>query len=157
MTVMIEELICRQYQNVLAFCRTLTQNDAQAQDLVQETFLRAVQHGVQLCTMEPKQQKSWLMRTAKHLFIDQIRKSARESLTDEISPVPVEDESFSRVDMETLLSCLPEQDRVLFVMRYLYGYRSNELAEMFSMPAGTVRTRLSAARKHLKRQLEVFL
>ena len=154
---MIEELIDKQYQSVLGFCRTMTQNDAQAQDLAQETFLRAMQHETQLCTMEPKQQKSWLMRTAKHLFIDQFRKSARESLTDEISPIPVEDESFSCVDMETLLLCLPEQDRVLFVMRYLYGYRSNELAEMFSMPAGTVRTRLHAARKRLKQQLEGVL
>ena len=101
---MIEELIDKQYQSVLGFCRTMTQNDAQAQDLAQETFLRAMQHETQLCTMEPKQQKSWLMRTAKHLFIDQFRKSARESLTDEISPIPVEDESFSCVDMETLLS-----------------------------------------------------
>ncbi len=154
---MIEELLDQQYQSVLSFCRTMTQNDAQAQDLAQETFLRAMQHEAQLCTMEEKQQKSWLFRTAKHLFIDQIRKSARESLTDEITPVPVEDESFSRVEMETLLSCLPEQDRVLFVMRYLYGYRSNELAEMFSMPAGTVRTRLSAARKRLKQQMEGLL
>ena len=154
---MIEELIDKQYQSVLGFCRAMTQNDAQAQDLAQETFLRAMQHETQLCTMEEKQQKSWLFRTAKHLFIDQIRKSVRESLTDEIMPVPVEDESFSRVEMETLLSCLPEQDRVLFVMRYLYGYRSNELAEMFSMPAGTVRTRLSAARKRLKQQMEGLL
>lgn len=58
------------------------------------------------------------------------------------------------IDWEQLLNGLPGDEGVLFVMRYLEGYTSKELGEFFGLPPGTVRSRLSDARKHLKTALK---
>ena len=56
--------------------------------------------------------------------------------------------------MEQLLEQLPEQEGVLFAMRYFQGYNSRELGQMFGLPEGTVRSKLLLARKHLRKLLE---
>ena len=110
---MIEELIDKQYQSVLGFCRAMTQNDAQAQDLAQENFCVRCSTKHSFVRWSQNSKKAGFFAQQSTCSSISSAKSARESLTDEISPIPVEDESFSCVDMETLLLCLPEQDRVL--------------------------------------------
>ena len=52
------------------------------------------------------------------------------------------------------LAELDPADRALIVLRHLLGYRSSELARMFGLPAGTVRTRLARALNRVREQLE---
>lgn len=54
------------------------------------------------------------------------------------------------IEWEDLLNSLPDMEGVLFAMRYLQGYNSTQIGEIFSMPPGTVRSKLSSARKHLQ-------
>ena len=54
----------------------------------------------------------------------------------------------------SLLDSLPGQEGVLFALRYLDGYTSAELGKLFGLPPGTVRSKLSLARKHLKDALK---
>ena len=48
---------------------------------------------------------------------------------------------------------LPEGERALFLLRYFQGYDAAELGRIFGLPPSTVRSRLSAARRRLKRWL----
>ncbi|MDO4454050.1 MAG: sigma-70 family RNA polymerase sigma factor [Eubacteriales bacterium] len=54
------------------------------------------------------------------------------------------------MDCSDMLKILPDEERVLFVMRYLQGYTSSEIGRMFQIPDGTVRSRLASARRKLR-------
>ena len=58
------------------------------------------------------------------------------------------------VEWELLLNSLPDLEGVLFTMRYLLGYNSKQIGELFQLPPGTVRSKLSLARKHLREALK---
>ena len=110
----------------------MTQNESAAEDLVQEAFYRALHHTQELDGMDLAQGRAWLYRTVKNLFVDRFRRERREAVMAE----------------------LPEEERILFTMRYLEGYNSRELGELFGIPPATVRMRLASARKHLQREWE---
>lgn len=152
---MIEELYDMYYEELLRWCLAMTQHRAAAEDLVQDTFLRALKNCHILEDMGRKQCRSWLYQTAKNLYIDRLRHAAFETVFETLPEQEAEDAAYSAYGNEELLSKLPEEERVLFVMRYLEGYNSKELGEMFALPPGTVRSRLSSARKRLREEWKV--
>lgn len=151
---MIDELYETYYEELIRWCLAMTQNRAAAEDLVQDTFLKAMRHCYVLEELGGKQRRSWLYQTAKNLYIDRLRRASFEMAVETLPEQEAEDAAYSAYGNEELLSKLPEEERVLFVMRYLEGYNSKELGELFSLPPGTVRSRLSSARKRLKEELE---
>lgn len=124
---MLEELFCAHRAELTAYCRGLCRSDAAAQDMVQEVFLRAWQNIGTLQDLGPSQRRAWLYRTARNLFVDAMRRTAREA------------------------AALPEQE--LFRKRYLEGYTAAELGKMYGLPPATVRTRLAKARRYLSQLL----
>lgn len=153
---MIEQLYTAYYRELVIWCTTMTGDRSQAEDLVQEAFLRALKHEGHLSVLEEKQRRSWLYRTVKNLFIDKIRHASFETVTSEVmeeSRDSVFEYSYDFLESEQLLQALPDEEQILFVMRYLQGYNSTELSRIFNLPAGTIRARLSSARKHLKEAL----
>lgn len=107
-------------------------------------------HEQLLETMQERQRRAWLYQTVKHLYVDRVRHLHREMMTGEL-PEPVkESEEMGQSEWKLLLESLPEPEGAIFAMRYLEGYHSGEIGEIFGIPAGTVRFRLSSARKHIK-------
>ena len=76
---MLEELFCAHRAELTAYCRGLCRSDAAAQDMVQEVFLRAWQNIGTLQDLGPSQRRAWLYRTARNLFVDAVRRTAREA------------------------------------------------------------------------------
>lgn len=147
---MVEELYEKYHSELLRWCQGMTVNFQTAEELVQEAFLRAVLHEELLGMLDEGQRRSWLYRTIKNLYIDQIRHTSRETVVDELPEAQKVPEEMQEMEWEALLNSLPDMEGVLFSMRYLQGYNSREIGEIFSLPPGTVRFRLSSARKHLK-------
>lgn len=150
---MIEELYERFQKELTAWCRGMTRDEALAEDLVQEAFLRAMKNEAVLETLNQNQRRAWLYRTVKNLFIDWFRRSNCEILQDAIPDRMEENEAYSEIDYDLLIQLLPKEESVLFELRYLQGYTSREIGKMFEMPEGTVRARLARARKHLREEL----
>ena len=148
---MIESLYKQFHQELISWCRKKTQNTALSDDLVQETYLRALKSNDLFKTLEPRQQRAWLYRTLQNLYIDYIRRSAFEACTDAPPETQEEDTAYSEIDCLEMLNLLPDEEKVLFILRYLEGYHSTEIAKMFDLPPGTVRSRLSSARKRLRK------
>ena len=148
---MIEQLYQAHYQRLLRFCISLTKSTAQAEDIVQEAFLRALAHADTLQEMPEAKCLAWLYKAAKNLFIDQVRRAAK-------APVPVSegffDPDLSAMHVAQCLNQLPESERSLFSLRYFQGFNATELGVMFDLPASTVRARLSSARKTLQQLME---
>ena len=149
---MWEELYQRLYPELAAYCHRAWGEEAG--DLTQEAFLRALQAGDSFLDLSPAQKRAWLYRTVKNLAIDRYRRRVLEeaSLPPE-EDAAAEEPGYQQVETELLLSRLPEPDRTMFRLRYLEGYTARELAELYGLPAGTVRAKLSRSAKRLSKWL----
>lgn len=152
---MIEELYEKLGKEIFGCCCALDGGDPElAGDLVQETFLRALGNLELLERLDERERRAWLYKTARNIFFDKVRRAAAEQKkmsffqTDEL-----DENTFDEVETEQILLLLPQDVRLLFRMRYLEGYNSSELGEIFNLPPGTVRAKLSAAKKLLKLKL----
>ena len=126
---MLEELFCAHRAELTAYCRGLCRSDAAAQDMV--------------------------YRTARNLFVDAMRRTAREAAAlPELEPEPeTPDPDFAEAEARRLLELLTPAEQELFRKRYLEGYTAAELGKMYGLPPATVRTRLAKARRYLSQLL----
>ena len=138
---MVEELYTDFYDQLLGWCTARVRSPAAAEDLVQETFLRAMDHLEDLEPLNRAQRRAWLYRTAKNLAVDRVRRQARET--------PAEEEDLTAVAVAQLVDRLPETERALFSLRAFAGYNATELGELFDLSPSTVRSRLASARRKL--------
>ena len=147
----VQDLYTKFYRDLLACCKAMTKSKASAEDLVQETFLKAFTHWDDVEDLSTGQCRAWLCKTARNLYIDQVRKQARETpAEEEILALASFEEDLSQAAVAQLIARLPDAERALFTMRYFEGYNSKELGELFSLPPATVRSRLASAKRRLR-------
>ncbi len=144
----------------------LTGNAADADDLVQETMLKAYRAWHQY--EQGTNAKGWLLTILRHAFINEYRRRTRHPETvdlDAIEPFAVfedlqEEDPQGRffdqiVDDEVLRAIdeLPEQFREAIVLSDVEGMSYEEVARILSVPIGTVKSRLFRARRLLQAKL----
>lgn len=144
---MIETLYTRHRPWLVRWCAAMTGDADLAEDLAQDTFLRAMEHIGELEELSEQQVRAWLRRTAKNRYIDLFRRA-------KAAPEPEAEVSYQDDHTAALVAAaclaLPEQERALFTMRYFEGYNSTELGELFDLSPSTVRARLASAKRKLK-------
>ena len=92
------------------FCFNLCRDEARAEDLTQEVFLRALQNRTLINSFTERQCKAWLFTTARNLYCDQLRRAAKEEqLTDLTGIVARCSAPFSR--KRTMLNRIPHWTR----------------------------------------------
>jgi RNA polymerase sigma-70 factor (ECF subfamily) len=148
----------------------LTRNPQDADDLVQETYLRAFrgfggfQEGTNL--------RAWMYRILTNTFINSYRKKQREPVTvpdgevedwylyDKLGASGVEASAESEVleripdeDVQRALEDLPENFRMAVLLADVEGFSYKEIAEILGIPIGTVMSRLHRGRKALQKAL----
>ncbi|MCA8899793.1 MAG: sigma-70 family RNA polymerase sigma factor [Hyphomonas sp.] len=136
-----------------AYARGLCGNDTQADDLVQDTFLKAFEH---LHTYDPSRPvKPWLFSILRNEFLRDVRRSWRRlDLTDTISDreLTAADTLGAQVDahlMVDLLATLPVELRDSVSLVLGLGLTYEEAAEVCGVPPGTVKSRVSRGRAAL--------
>ncbi|MDX1933802.1 MAG: sigma-70 family RNA polymerase sigma factor [Capsulimonadales bacterium] len=144
---------------------TLTHNPDEAEDLVQETTLRALRGFESFRADGPV--RAWMLTILRNLFINGYRMRVRSprpvSLDAMENPDPVmptlpgpERQVFSHLENEALMRAvanLPEDYRIVLVMSDMNGQSYQEISEYLGVPLGTVRSRLSRARSRVRRSL----
>jgi RNA polymerase sigma-70 factor (ECF subfamily) len=140
---------------VYALVLTRTRDTGQAEDIMQETFLRAWRSFHDLHGLEAPARRAWLVRTARNLAIDVWRREGRgETVASTLADPGVERSSPElRLDVAEALDRLADQDRELVIMRYVEEMNSREIGQALGMPEGTVRRRLSRCRRVLAEHL----
>jgi RNA polymerase sigma-70 factor (ECF subfamily) len=139
-----------------------------ARDLVQETFLRVWRRLSEVGPLPAEQQRAWTFTVARNLAIDSYRAAAtrraaeaalrHHAATQEATVagphLQVElGERLARLD--AAIRRLPEEQRVILSMATAGGLTSHQIGEALGEPAGTVRYRLSQARKQLAAALDL--
>jgi RNA polymerase sigma factor (sigma-70 family) len=151
-------LVSRHQSAVRGLLRRLTGGDlAQADDLAQETFLRAYR-GLRGYRGGAKF-SSWLYRIACNVFFSRDRGSrlaAPEPLELEAgSPdVSLPDSLLERYDLERALGSLKPRERAALVLTYANELTHEEAAVILDCPLGTLKTHVARAKEKLRRQLE---
>lgn len=152
---MWEDLYERHYRELLRYCTGMCKDGELAQDLVQETFLKALQTGEEFRDLGPSQQRAWLYRAMKNLLYDRYRRAQVENAY--LDSLQLEtaywEPGIQEAENQMLLTMLTPMDRALFHLRYVEGYNASELAEIYHLPTGTIRARLSRARSLLREKL----
>ncbi len=150
----IDELYGEFFDELVSWCAAMCGDETAAEDMVQEAFARALSRSDTLEKLHPLQSRAWLYTTIKNIYLDRVRHSAFETVAEENAEIADICDDYDMSEIKQLLDALPDIEGMLFKMRYLYGYNSKELGSAFNMPAGTVRYKLSSARRRLKEMLE---
>ncbi|MFQ5898874.1 MAG: sigma-70 family RNA polymerase sigma factor [Candidatus Methylomirabilia bacterium] len=144
----------------------LTRNGAEAEDLVQETYLRAFrfshrfQRGTNL--------KAWMFQILRNTFLTFYHEREREPpiseerMTDEPAPMfhdaPVEDRASveAHADLGRALARLPEEFRTVLLLAEVEELRLEEVAQIMGCPVGTVKSRVFRAKERLREILKDY-
>ena len=152
---MWDELYEDYYRELVTYGTRMSGSKELAEDLVQETFVKALMHADTMEDLSPKKRRAWLYRTFKNLFFDRYRRAVLENeYVQSLQPELSADLGIQEVENKILLQAIDPQDRAIFELRYFEGYTAEEIARMLDLPSGTVRSKLSRCRKFLKAQLQ---
>jgi len=134
------------------FAANLAHDPDWADDLVQETLIRAMGNLVLLGQLNRYQRQAWMYRVLKNLFIDQERARQRQATLverlareAELATAPA-----ANLLVGELFEVVPERYREVLYRRYILGQTSEEIGDELEVPAATIRSRLFLARKWLR-------
>lgn len=172
----LEELIRREQKNVFAAFSYLTDKYENISDLTQEALMRVAKNIVNL--KNPKNFKSWLNTIITNLFYDELRKNSRKPDTISIDEENCENSNFNILSLIPDKKCrphekcisnelekiikdaikkLPEQFRIVIVLRELQGLSYEEIAKATHSNVGTVKSRIARARCKLQEGLKSYI
>lgn len=143
----------------------LTRNAEDANDLVQETMLKAFTYHSKFA--EGTNLKGWLYTIMKNSFINNYRRLVKRNtfidttdnsyFLDSVSNSTgnAAEKKFMMKDMEEAIESLPYDLKKTFTMNHK-GFKYHEIAEILNIPIGTVKTRIFVARRQLRKKLTTY-
>ena len=147
------EVLVKTYQGqIRAFLRRLTRNAALADDLAQDTFLRAFRN---LDNLQDKEKtKAWIFQIAYRVFLDDYRKNKRrQDLALENLQTPDEIPSAPhglKVDVEHAMNSLNPEQRASIILCISYGLSHRQAAKALELPIGTVKSHIARGKDKLR-------
>ncbi len=164
------ELLCRYERPVFSLIFRMVRDRALAEDLAQETFIRAFRA---INSYNPRYKfSSWIFKIANNHTIDHLRKRRLDTVSIDGSPHAVtgEEEAQTRLvvestgeapdryveqrelgsQIEEAIGELRPEYRTVVLLRHIEGHSYEEIADIMDLPLGTVKTYLHRARAELK-------
>ncbi len=148
--------------NMRSFARSLTMDDFDAQDLMQDTTLKALNNREKF--VENVNFKAWVLTIMRNIFINNYHKiTRRQKIVDyetDLQTLPLLNEGGEftpegSMDLKEITRAIASLSQLLkepFSM-YVTGYKYHEIADALNIPLGTVKSRIHLARKELQESL----
>jgi|UniRef100_A0A7C4UG94 RNA polymerase sigma-70 factor (ECF subfamily) len=143
-----EKIYNEESEYIYRFIYGMVYNQDDANEVLQETFYRAIKHGKK----GVKNMRAYLIRIARNIIYDMWRKRKQEE-----ERMREREESASdvdlRMDIEKAIKGLIPEYREVFVLKEINGLNYDEIAALLKIPIGTVKSRLNRARIELREKL----
>ena len=145
--------------------RYLTRNDHDAEDVVQDAFLRAFTYRDTFRGEGAESARAWLLTIVRNTAFSWRRREGRSALATEFDETQHSDSvagehpeaallrGATRERLQRAIDQLPPEFREVIVLRELEGMSYREIGDVVGVPAGTAMSRLSRARERLQRVL----
>ena len=164
------QLVLLYQQRLHSFALRLIDSPQDAEDIVQETFLRAY-HALKsypVLKVRTLRLRQWLFTITLNIFRNRRRKTEHQSIpldtSDDSPPLAIEDPSFGpeeeaywherRSELEMQLALLSERYRVAVTLYYFEDLSYAEIAEVLNQPIGTIKAHVHRALRKLHKALE---
>jgi len=147
------------HDRIRRYIAGLVRDPAEAEDLTQETFLRA--HCRQETLRDPKAARGWLYRIATNVCLDRFRERTPHVALDAeaAGSAPSAQERAERAEtsacVQRCLDYLPDHYRAVVLLFEAHGLTAPEIAELLGVTVGTVKIRLHRARRKLQEVMDI--
>lgn len=154
-TARFEDVVLPHLDAAYTLSRYLLRDEADAQDAVQDAFVRAMSY---FASYRGGDARAWLLRIVRNVCHDALRRrrASADELGDDVADEGAEEgvlRALDRRDLRGAIDALPAEYREVIVLREIEGMSYAEIAEVAEIPAGTVMSRLSRARRRLQEAL----
>ncbi len=154
----LEQLLGQYYEFIFSICRRITGNIDDANEATQETLISIAKNIASF--KSAAKFSTWVYRIATNASLDEIRKKSRrpttefneETVTANTAP-SLEDSLIDSIDIDIALQRLPEEFRIVLVLRDQLGTSYEEIGEILDVPSGTVKSRIARARQKMKEEI----
>ena len=162
-TARFEETFLPHFDAAYNLARWLTRDPSDAEDVVQEAYLRAFKF---FNSYHGGDSRAWVLRIVRNTCFSWLQKNRShevaeidEELTDESASDPESQaiENIERQTLRQLLEQLPAAFREVIVLRDIEGLSYKEIAAVTELPIGTVMSRIARARKQLQADAKILL
>jgi RNA polymerase sigma-70 factor (ECF subfamily) len=153
----LHALIDAHYEALYRYAYRLTGSAADAEDLTQEAFSKALSRLAQL--REPDRAKAWLFRILRNLYLHKVRDEKRHRVVplDAVGDLAGREvDSTPEIDPAKLQQALDELDegfRTPLILFYFEEFSYRDIADQMELPIGTVMSRLARAKAYLRVKL----
>jgi len=164
-------LFDRNKQNIFAIAYKYTNNREDAEDVLQETFIKAFYHLKKFHYSEDTYFSSWLCRICINSSIDFLRKKKKMKInkfaTDNIETTPLQTKASNpeksthlqqvKEKVDSALNKLTAKQRMIFILRHYQQMTTKEIAEYMDCSQGSIKKQLFRSISTLKEHLKTFL
>lgn len=153
-------LMERHLGSIVSVARRMLRDDAEAEDVAQEAFLRLWRSGATL-EIGPAGIRPWLRRVASNLCLDRVRGQGRVKVVDELPEVPEPAKQLAALEsqdvqrrVEVAMQKLPDRQRLALTLFHFEGLSQIEIGNVLGVSDEAVESLLSRARRQLKSDLK---
>jgi len=164
----LENFMINNGKDILSFCKYLTKNKEEAEDLYQDTFVRGFETSERI--KDDDHAKKYLLSIAVMLWKNRKLKYAcrQRIVNDKIIPLAeyemdaaaredTPEQEYIRQEMNSVVrecvDLLPDKRRLVILLHYSEGLSEKEISEVLGIPKGTVKSRIHKAKSELKKLL----
>lgn len=158
---MFDQLIVQHGQRLFSLCFHLTGSRQDAEDLYQDTWLKAYKA---FDRFDPGRSfEAWITQICVNTYRDRLRRNRLQRFIATFSSNEEKDRALAQLaapemqtsdpDLQAAIKELPEMERISLVLYYFEDMEIKKIAELTQAPEGTVKSRLHQARERLKRRL----
>lgn len=151
------ELYYATYRQIYGFLLSLTKNKEDAEDLLQNTYIR-IRNGARLYK-KPGTPMAWMCTIAKNQYLDYVRKYGKYQgidyeLVENQMPYSIISDTDNRLVLQAAFEHLSEDERTIVIMHLVNGLKHREIAQIVNIPLSTVLSKYNRSLKKMRVYLE---